>query len=133
MQIVMLSNFKSKYKVQCKIGEGSFSEVLKCQNKKTGALIAAKQLKKPFKSPKQALELPEIIAMKKVTRHPNILQLLEAHFDEGSGKVTLVFELMDMSLCDLMKRKRRLDFKIHPRRQSQEVPVRNHQGSRAHP
>lgn len=39
-----------EYKVLEKIGEGSFSEVLKCVNKSTGALYAAKRLKKYYKS-----------------------------------------------------------------------------------
>lgn len=39
----------SEYKVQGKIGEGSFSEVLKCQDKNSGVCIAAKHLKKCFK------------------------------------------------------------------------------------
>lgn len=39
----------SEYRVQCKIGEGSFSEVLKCVDRHSGICIAAKQLKRSFR------------------------------------------------------------------------------------
>lgn len=39
----------SDYNILCKIGEGSFSEVLKVQSIKTGQVFAAKRLKKMFK------------------------------------------------------------------------------------
>ncbi|XP_014251016.1 MAPK/MAK/MRK overlapping kinase-like isoform X2 [Cimex lectularius] len=96
-------SFIHEYKVECKIGEGSFSEVLKCKDKHSGLMIAAKQLKKSFRSATHASELPELIAMRKLTKHSNILHMLESHFDPLTGKVTLVFELMDMSLYDMMK------------------------------
>ena len=37
-----------EYKILEKIGEGSFSEVLKCQDRLSGALYAAKRLKKTY-------------------------------------------------------------------------------------
>lgn len=103
----MLSNFRTKYRVQCKIGEGSFSEVLKCVDRHSGICIAAKQLKRSFRSAAQAEEMPELIAMRKLTRHPNILHMIESHFDKDTGKVTLVFELMDMSLYDLIRSRKK--------------------------
>ncbi|XP_046595366.1 glycogen synthase kinase-3-like [Neodiprion lecontei] len=51
----------------------------------------------------EILESPEVIAMRKISRHPNILYMVESHYDPLPGKVTLIFELMDMSLYDLMK------------------------------
>lgn len=103
----MLTNFRTKYKVQCKIGEGSFSEVLKCLDKQSGVCIAAKQLKKSFRSATQAEEMPELIALRKLTRHSNILHMIESHFDKETGRVTLVFELMDMSLYDMIKTRKK--------------------------
>lgn len=41
-------NFIVEYKAINKIGEGSFSEVLKCQDKVSGGLFAAKRLKKSY-------------------------------------------------------------------------------------
>lgn len=37
-----------EYKILNKIGEGSFSEVLKCKDVRTGEYLAAKRLKKTF-------------------------------------------------------------------------------------
>uniref|UniRef100_A0A0A9X7K2 MAPK/MAK/MRK overlapping kinase n=1 Tax=Lygus hesperus TaxID=30085 RepID=A0A0A9X7K2_LYGHE len=107
MESKMLTNFRSRYKVECKIGEGSFSEVLKCKDKTTGKYVAAKQLKKQFKSAQHASDVPELIAMRKLTTHPNILHLLESHFDPLTGKVTLVFDLMDSSLYDMIKNRKK--------------------------
>ncbi|KAJ8958243.1 hypothetical protein NQ318_017386 [Aromia moschata] len=42
--------FHSKYKVLNKLGEGSFSEVLKVENRETGICYAAKRLKKLYKT-----------------------------------------------------------------------------------
>ncbi|XP_073982062.1 MAPK/MAK/MRK overlapping kinase-like isoform X3 [Rhodnius prolixus] len=103
----MLQTFRSKYKVQGKIGEGSFSEVLKCQDKNSGVCIAAKHLKKCFKSALHAAELPELIALRKLARHPNILHMIESHYETNTGRVTFIFELMDMSLYDMMKNRKR--------------------------
>ncbi|KAF6204844.1 hypothetical protein GE061_019007 [Apolygus lucorum] len=100
-------SFLQGYKVECKIGEGSFSEVLKCKDRTTGKFVAAKQLKKQFKSAQHASDVPELIAMRKLTVHPNILHLLESHFDPLTGKVTLVFDLMDSSLYDMIKNRKK--------------------------
>ncbi|XP_008544096.1 MAPK/MAK/MRK overlapping kinase [Microplitis demolitor] len=99
----MSTSFFKKYKVVEKIGEGSFSEVLKCQDRATGIYYAGKKLKKIFTSMNEMLESPEVIVMRKITRHPNILHMIESHYNPMTGKVILIFELMDMSLYDLIK------------------------------
>ncbi|GJQ69470.1 Adar [Trypoxylus dichotomus] len=103
----MTSNFGTKYKVIQKIGEGSFSEVLKCEDKVTGMLYAAKKLKKTFKSVSDVMTCAEIIAMQKLSRHPNVLCMIEYFYDINMGKLTYVFELMDMSMYEYMKVKKR--------------------------
>ncbi|KAH0540826.1 hypothetical protein KQX54_020112 [Cotesia glomerata] len=99
----MSTSFLKKYKVVQKIGEGSFSEVLKCQDRITGAYYAGKKLKKIYSSMNEMLESSEVIVMRKITRHPNILYLIESHYNHMTGRVILIFELMDMSLYDLIK------------------------------
>uniref|UniRef100_A0AAR5P7X7 Protein kinase domain-containing protein n=1 Tax=Dendroctonus ponderosae TaxID=77166 RepID=A0AAR5P7X7_DENPD len=93
-------SFHAKYKVLEKIGEGSFSEVLKCLNKGTGVLYAAKRLKKFYKSESSILTCAEVVAAQKVPFHSNILNIFEYHYDSFSGQVTFIFELKDMSLYD---------------------------------
>ncbi|XP_022908876.2 MAPK/MAK/MRK overlapping kinase-like isoform X1 [Onthophagus taurus] len=99
--------FTEKYRVIQKIGEGSFSEVLKCQEKITGHLYAAKRLKKHFKSPSDAMNCAEVVAMHKLTRHPNVVYMMDFFYDTNLGSLTYVFELMDLSMYDFMKLKRR--------------------------
>ncbi|XP_044762258.1 MAPK/MAK/MRK overlapping kinase-like isoform X2 [Coccinella septempunctata] len=102
-----MSNFQSKYKVLQKIGEGSFSEVLKCQNRETGECFAAKRLKKSYKSNEGVLNCAEIIAAQKIPYHQNVLNLLEFHYENLTGKAIFIFELMDMSMYDLLKNRTR--------------------------
>ncbi|KAK0081435.1 hypothetical protein PV325_012187 [Microctonus aethiopoides] len=102
----MSTSFLKKYKVIQRVGEGSFSQVLKCQDRNTGLFYAGKRLKRIYKSISEIMESPEIIVMRKISRHPNILYMIEFHYDPLPGKVTLIFELMDMSLYDLVKNRK---------------------------
>lgn len=40
-------------------------------------------------------QLPEIKILKLLGDHPNIIQLKEALYDEPTGRLAMVFELMD--------------------------------------
>lgn len=99
----MCSEFFSKYKIISKLGEGTFSDVLKCKNLKTGELVAVKKLKKQYKELSEVNCLPELIVMLKLSYHTNVLTLLEFMFDHTEGKLYMVFELMEMSLYDLIQ------------------------------
>lgn len=103
----MCNTFEIKYKILEKIGEGSFSEVLKCEHRASRVCYAAKRLKKMYRSEDGITNCPEIIAAQKVTYHPNLLNILEYHYDSFYGKVIFVFELMDMSLYDYLRTKRK--------------------------
>ncbi|XP_034243021.1 MAPK/MAK/MRK overlapping kinase-like [Thrips palmi] len=99
----MAASFYTKYEVLCKIGEGSFSEVLKCQDRNTGQLFAAKRLRNAYRSPVEAANIPEVVAARKLKPHANVLHLLEQHYDVASGSVTLIFELMERCLYELLQ------------------------------
>lgn len=75
----MTSSFHSKYRLIEKIGEGSFSEVLKCEEKTSQKCFAAKRLKKVFKNAHEIEHCPEIVAMTKLSKHANIVYMLEFH------------------------------------------------------
>ncbi|ELU03478.1 hypothetical protein CAPTEDRAFT_192643 [Capitella teleta] len=92
-----------KYKILGKKGEGTFSEVLKCQDLKRGALWADKKLKQHYKSLEQVNNLREIQAMRRLGPHPNILELQEVLFDKKSGTLVLICELMDMNIYELIR------------------------------
>ena len=44
----------------------------------------------------------EIQALKKLTPHPNIVGLHEVLYDKPTGRLAMVFELMDANLYDLI-------------------------------
>uniref|UniRef100_A0A8D2J5C3 mitogen-activated protein kinase n=1 Tax=Varanus komodoensis TaxID=61221 RepID=A0A8D2J5C3_VARKO len=92
-----------KYKTICKIGEGTFSDVLKVQNLKDGQYYACKQMKQHFESIDHVNNLREIQALRRLNPHPNILTLHEVIFDKKAGAVALICELMDMNIYELIK------------------------------
>ncbi|XP_036398345.1 MAPK/MAK/MRK overlapping kinase-like isoform X1 [Megalops cyprinoides] len=100
-----LSNIlKSRdYKIIKKIGEGTFSEVVKTQSLKDGKYYACKTMKQPVDSLEQANNLREVQAMKRLSPHPNIIQLHEIIFDEETGSLSLVCELMEMNIYELIQ------------------------------
>ena len=50
--------------------------------------------------------LREIQALKRLSPHPNIITLLEVLYDEPTGRLALVFELMEMNMYEAIKGKR---------------------------
>jgi renal tumor antigen len=95
-----------KYRLISKKGEGTFSEVLKAQSIKTGKYVAVKCMKNHFDSIDKVNNLREIQALKRLSPHPNIIRLLEVLYDEPTGRLALVFELMDMNLYESIKGRR---------------------------
>lgn len=95
-----------KYRLISKKGEGTFSEVLKAQCIKTGQYVAIKCMKNTFESIDQVNNLREIQALRRLSPHPNIITLLEVLYDQPSGRLALVFELMDMNIYELIRGRR---------------------------
>eukprot|EP00397_Hematodinium_sp_SG-2012_P013652 GEMP01013871.1.p1 GENE.GEMP01013871.1~~GEMP01013871.1.p1 ORF type:complete len:479 (+),score=80.97 GEMP01013871.1:96-1532(+) len=95
-----------KYRLISKKGEGTFSEVLKAQSIKSGRYTAIKCMKNTFESIEQVNNLREIQALRRLAGHPNIIRLLEVLYDEPTGRLALVFELMDMNLYELIRGRR---------------------------
>lgn len=92
-----------KYQILGKKGEGTFSEVLRAQDLKTQQYVAIKCMKKVFKSKEQVNRLREIQAVRRLQPHPNIVDLNEVLFDRSTGRLALVFELMDLNLYEVIK------------------------------
>ncbi|XP_060583138.1 MAPK/MAK/MRK overlapping kinase-like isoform X2 [Ruditapes philippinarum] len=99
---------KGEYRILGKKGEGTFSEVLKCQNIKDGSYWACKKMKQNYDSLDQVNNLREIQAMRRLANHANILELEEVIFDKKSGTLVLICELMDMNIYELIRGKRHL-------------------------
>ncbi|NXP02310.1 MOK kinase, partial [Thinocorus orbignyianus] len=92
-----------EYKPVGKIGEGTFSDVLKALNLRDGKYYACKHMKQHFESMDQVNNLREIKALRRLSPHPNILMLHEVVFDKNAGSLSLICELMDMNIYELIK------------------------------
>ena len=95
-----------KYRLVAKKGEGTFSEVLKAQNIKNGTYRAIKCMRNHFESIEQVNNLREIQALRRLSPHPNIITLEEVLYDQPTGRLALVFELMDQNLYELIRGRR---------------------------
>ncbi|CAD8192598.1 unnamed protein product [Paramecium octaurelia] len=93
----------NQYKLVGKKGEGTFSEVIKSQSFKTGDYVAIKCMKNKFTSIEQVNHLREIQALRKLSPHDHIIKLIEVLYDEPSGRLALVFELMEQNLYEHIK------------------------------
>nr|XP_006010475.1 PREDICTED: MAPK/MAK/MRK overlapping kinase isoform X1 [Latimeria chalumnae] len=98
----------NKYRIIGQIGEGTFSEVMKTQSLRDGKYFACKKMKQRFYSTGQVDNLREIQALRRLSPHPNILQLHEVIFDKKTGSLALICELMDMNIYELIRGKRQL-------------------------
>ncbi|CAM6011507.1 unnamed protein product [Sphagnum balticum] len=89
-----------------KKGEGTFSEVLKAQCIKTNKYVAIKCMKSNFDNIEQVTSLREIQALQRLSPHPNVIKLLEVLYDQPTGRLALVFELMEMNIYELIRGRR---------------------------
>ncbi|KAJ3324521.1 hypothetical protein HDU93_002814, partial [Gonapodya sp. JEL0774] len=88
-----------------RLGEGTFSEVLRVKHRVNGAVSAMKRFRKVFKSIEEVESLREIQALRRLAGHPNIIDLEAVIFDPATGVLALNFELMDCNLYELLSRK----------------------------
>jgi renal tumor antigen len=95
-----------KYRLIAKKGEGTFSEVLKAQNIKDNKYHAIKCMKNHFESVDQVNNLREIQALRRLSPHQHIVKLEEVLYDQPSGRLALVFELMDANLYEMIRGRR---------------------------
>ncbi|GFH55837.1 serine/threonine protein kinase [Chaetoceros tenuissimus] len=95
-----------KYKLICKKGEGTFSEVVCGENIENGQQYAIKCMKSSFGSLDEVNNLREVEALRRLTPHPHIVNLEEVLFDAPSGRLAMVFELLDANLYDLISGRR---------------------------
>lgn len=93
----------AEYRLVAKKGEGTFSEVLKAQSTLTGASYAIKCMKATFRSAEQVNSLREIQALRRVNPHPHIVELEQVLYDKSSGRLALVFELLDQNLYEAIR------------------------------
>ena len=112
----------NRYKVLRVLGDGTYGEVIKAQNRQSGDLVAIKRMKKKFYNWDDCMNLAEVKALRKL-RHPNLVKLKEVireqdilyvkaalvhtsivtfnHFDTRCRY--LVFEFLECNLYEIMK------------------------------
>lgn len=105
--LIMLDNLLDNFALISKIGEGSFSEVLKVKDKRNGNYYAAKRLTKFYATLDEVTKCAELKTLQKLEYHPNILSLVEFVYEPKHGALTLIFDLMDMSMYDFIKNRKK--------------------------
>eukprot|EP00330_Aristerostoma_sp_ATCC50986_P006431 CAMPEP_0114587778 /NCGR_PEP_ID=MMETSP0125-20121206/10656_1 /TAXON_ID=485358 ORGANISM="Aristerostoma sp., Strain ATCC 50986" /NCGR_SAMPLE_ID=MMETSP0125 /ASSEMBLY_ACC=CAM_ASM_000245 /LENGTH=68 /DNA_ID=CAMNT_0001783865 /DNA_START=176 /DNA_END=382 /DNA_ORIENTATION=+ len=60
-------------------------------------------MKNHFTNIEQVNKLREIQALKKLSPHEHIVKLIEVLYDEPTGRLALVFELMELNMYELIK------------------------------
>ncbi|KAI9204770.1 kinase-like domain-containing protein [Polychytrium aggregatum] len=93
------------FRLMCKLGEGTFSEVLKVKHKKTGKVYGMKRFRKHLHSYEEVENLREIQALRRLNPHPHVIILEEVIFEPKHGILSLNFELMECNLYELISRK----------------------------
>lgn len=63
-------------------------------------------MKQYIESLEEVNNIREIQAMRRLSLHPNILQLHDVAFDKKSGSLALICELMDMNIYELIRGRR---------------------------
>ena len=85
-----------KYQKLDKVGEGTYGEVYKCQNKETKKLVALKKIRLENEDEGMPSTAIREISILKQLHHPNIVNLLD--LIHGEKKLYLVFEFLDHDL-----------------------------------
>lgn len=89
-----------RYKVQSKIGEGTYGKVYKCVDKTTGALVAVKITKLSMSEDGiPACTIREICVLRSL-KHPGIINLQDVIMNQS--KIGLVFDFMKYDLCSFI-------------------------------
>ncbi|XP_052890587.1 MAPK/MAK/MRK overlapping kinase-like [Anopheles moucheti] len=93
------------YDIIKQIGSGAYSEVFHVRCRRSGKSYAAKHLIDACSDLNCDVAFPEIQLMKSVPNHPNIMHIFDHVFEKNA--LTLIMDLMDMSLYNYMQTRAR--------------------------
>lgn len=93
---------ESDFRIVSKLGEGSFAEVYKVRSNRDGNFYAVKRLKKRYRSIEEVNRLPEVLYLKQLQGHLNVIEFKDLIYDQKNGYVAIVFELMDCNLYEFL-------------------------------
>jgi len=97
-------NFESQYeRIQTDLlGEGTYGKVFKSKDRRTGEIVAMKQMKiEGAEDGMPSTALREIALLKELKDHPNIVRLLNTFYKPN--KLVLVFEYLENDLKKYMR------------------------------
>ena len=94
---------ESDFRIVSKLGEGAFSEVYKVRSNRDGNFYAVKRLKKRYRSIEEVNRLPEVLYLKQLQGHANVINFKDLIYDQKNGYVAIVFELMDCNLYEFLE------------------------------
>jgi renal tumor antigen len=91
------------YKFIRTIGEGTFSIVYKVQHIRSGKYFALKQLRHHYTTTEEVNSDDEVLLLTRVGIHPHIVTLHDLIFDSKEHTLSLVLDLNDCNLLDLIR------------------------------
>jgi len=86
------------YKIQKRLGDGTYGSVFKATHLKTGEIVAIKRFKRKYQSWDECMQLREIKSLRKLA-HPNIIKLKEVL--KVQDELNLVFEFLDRNIFEV--------------------------------
>ncbi|KAI4312972.1 hypothetical protein MLD38_037756 [Melastoma candidum] len=87
------------------VGDGTFGNVWRAENKQTGEIVAIKRMKRKYYSLEECINLREVKCLQRM-KHPNIIKLIEVIRDMNI--LYFVFEYMECNLYQAMKDREKL-------------------------
>jgi renal tumor antigen len=90
------------YEDQGEIGRGNFSTVRKVEHRLTHEHYARKILTVPVTA-SSAQQCEEVLVMRALGSHPNVISLYDVLFDSSCGELSLIVDLMEENLYELMQ------------------------------
>lgn len=88
------------------IGEGAFSTVYKAKSSRDGQIYAIKYLKRRYSTIEEINQINEIVHLRMLQDHPNIIKLIEVLHNSEFRALAIVFEFMDLNLYELLEENR---------------------------
>lgn len=92
-----------RFKILQTLGDGSFGNVYKVQDWETGEVLAMKKFKRKYSTWEDAMGNPEVKALIQL-QHPNIVKLKEVIRHDNI--LYMMFEILDMDLYKMIKKRR---------------------------
>jgi renal tumor antigen len=91
-----------EFRILRKLGEGAYADVYMVKSVKDQMVYAEKRLKKRYRSFDEVNQLIEVISLRSLSKHPNIIHLHSVMYDSQSGHVALIFEVAEMNLLEFI-------------------------------